>query len=129
MLLFARATPPGSRLLPVGPNPSAGALKTWGTVDRAGTRRIVVINKDPERERVVSLGVGGKTRVARIERLAAPALKSVNLVTLAGQGWGGATTDGELRGKRRTERARVKVGSVAVRVPAGSAALVVVPKG
>ncbi len=127
MLLFSRATPPGSRLVSVGPNPARGALKTWGTVDPAGTTRIVVINKDPLNERVVSLGVGGASRVARIERLSAPKLGSVNNVTLAGQGWGGSTRDGKLRGRRRAERTRVAAGSVPVRMPAGSAALVVVP--
>ena len=47
MLLFDRATPHGARLLPSGPNPPTAPLKTWATLDPEGTRRVVVINKDP----------------------------------------------------------------------------------
>ena len=46
MLLFDRAAPRGSRLLPVGPNQPTSPVKTWATVDPVGTRRIVVLNKD-----------------------------------------------------------------------------------
>ena len=41
---------------------------------------------------------------ARVERLVAPTLKSQNNVTFAGRGYGSKTTDGKLRGTRRTEK-------------------------
>jgi hypothetical protein len=130
MLLFSRAAPPGSRMLQVGPNAPGAKLKTWGTVDRAGTRRFAVVNKDVKTGRKVVLTVpGAAAGVARVSRLTAPSLGSQNNVTFAGQGWGGSTTDGVPRGKRTVERVRVAGGAVRLVVPAGSAALVEVPGG
>ena len=72
MLLFDRATPRGARLLPVGPNVPNAQLKTWATVDGAGTRRVVVVNKDARRPHKVVLRVPGAGDRARVERLAGP---------------------------------------------------------
>ena len=127
MLLFNRATPRGSRLLAVGPNPPGGKLKTWGTVDGEGTRRFVVINKDAEVGRKVVLSVPGARGTARVERMVAPSLKSQNNVTLGGLGWGGSTTDGEPKGKRVIERVEPAGSAVRLVVPAASAALITVP--
>ncbi len=129
MLLFNRATPAGSRLLDVGPNPAGGKLKTWGTVDPRGTRRVVVINKDPVAARKVVLRVSGASRRASVQRLAGPSLKTQNNVTFGGRGWGGSTASGRLRGKPRVERLRARGGAFRVLVPAGSAALVRIPAG
>ena len=70
MLLFDRATPRGARLLPVGPNAPNAQLKTWATVDAAGTRRVVVVNKDAKRPHKVVLRVpgGGRPRPRRAPR-------------------------------------------------------------
>jgi hypothetical protein len=127
MLLFNRATPKGSRLLPVGPNPVTAKLKTWGTIDPAGTRRFVVINKDPSVGRKLVLNAGQGARRATVSRLSAPTLKSQNHVTFAGRGYGGSTTDGRLRGKRRVERLEARGGAFRLVMPPGSAALVEVP--
>jgi hypothetical protein len=124
MLLFNRAAPPGSKLLPVGPNPPGGKLKTWGTIDRKGTRRFVVINKDVQAGRKVVLNVPGGASRARVERLVAPTLRSQNNVTLGGRGWGGSTADGRPKGKRKVERLKAKKKTFRLVVPAGSAALV-----
>lgn len=124
MWLFNRATPDGSRLLPVGPNAPGARLKTWGTIDKKGTRRFVVINKDPQVGRKVVLNAGGGAGRATVERLSAPSLKSQNNVTFGGRGWGGSTTDGLLKGRRKLERVEGSGGTFRVVVPAGSAALV-----
>jgi hypothetical protein len=124
MLMFSRATPPGARLLTVGPNPPGAKLKTWGTIDGRGTRRFVVINKDPKVGRKVVLSVPGSRGRARVERLVAPSLKSQNNVTLGGLGWGGSTRDGEPKGKRAIERVAPQGDALRLVVPAGSAALV-----
>lgn len=126
MLLFNRATPDGSRLLPVGPNPPGGLLKTWATIDPAGTRRIVVINKDHRTTRDVVLKVPSGAPEARIERLTARSLRSTSGVTLGGQGFGQTTKDGLLTGDRVVERLPRQSGAFRVTMAPGSAALVTV---
>jgi hypothetical protein len=130
LMLFNRATPPGAKLLPVGPNAPDAKLKTWGTIDRSGTRRFVVINKDVRTGREVVLRLPrGAGREATVERLLAPTLKSQNNVTFGGRGWGGSTEDGAPKGRRRIERVDLSRGSVRLVVPHGSAALVTVKAG
>jgi hypothetical protein len=129
MLLFDRATPRGARFLPAGPNPSSAHLKTWATIDPVGTRRIVVINKDPGRARTVSLRVPGGAKRARVERLLGPGVTAKQGITLGGQSFGFATSDGKLRGKRSNERVERRSGAFRLDVPAGSAALVTVRRG
>jgi hypothetical protein len=126
MLLFARANPKGAKLLPTGPNPASGRLKTWATIDPAGTRRIVVIKKDTRETRTVALTVPGGARRARVRRLAGPKVTSTRGITFAGQGWGDATFDGAVRGKAKVERVARRRGSFGVVVPPASAALVTV---
>ncbi|HEY3189992.1 MAG TPA: glycosyl hydrolase family protein, partial [Solirubrobacteraceae bacterium] len=116
MLLFDRAAPSGSRLLPVGPRAAGSPLKTWATIDAAGTRRIVVINKDLRATSDVVLRVKGAARAA-VERLTAPSLRSTSNVTLAGQSYGNATRDGLLRGRRRFEALVPRRGALRVRMP------------
>ncbi|MGZ4275663.1 MAG: glycosyl hydrolase family protein [Solirubrobacteraceae bacterium] len=126
MLLFDRAAPRGSRLLPVGPNAPTAAVKTWATVDPSGVRRLVVINKDPAYARKVVLKVPLAKRDATVQRMLAPTLSSTHNVTLAGQGYGSVTKNGLLRGKKVTEPLVAKRGAFTLRMPPGSAALVTV---
>jgi hypothetical protein len=127
MLLFDRATPRGARLLPVGPNVPNAQLKSWATVDGAGTRRIVLVNTDFRRPHKVVLRVPGGGRAGRVERLLAPSVAATKGVTLAGQAYRPQTPDGVLRGRRVFERLVRSSGAFRVLVPAGSAALVTVP--
>jgi Glycosyl hydrolase family 79 C-terminal beta domain len=127
MLLFDRATPAGARLLPVAPNAPDARLKTWATVDRAGTRRIVIVNKDPVAGRKVVLRVPGGASAGTVQRLLAPSIAATSGVTLGGQGYGLDTTDGGLRGRAVAERVVRKLGAFRVVVPPGSAALVRIP--
>ena len=129
MLLFARANPRGARLLPAGPNPSTGLLKTWATIDPAGTRRVVVINKDDVNSRTVALRVPGGARRARVERLLGPSITATRGITFGGQGYGDATFDGKLRGKAKLERLVRRGGAFRLTIPANSAALVTVARG
>ena len=127
MLLFERAAPRGSRLLPIGPTPAGSPLKTWATIDPAGTRRIAVINKDPRATFDLVVRLTGRPGRAAVERLIAPSLGSTGTVTLAGQSYGTATTDGRLRGRRRSEALVDRGGALRVRMPPASAALITVP--
>jgi hypothetical protein len=129
MLLFDRALPAGARLLPVAANSPNAATKTWATIDPAGTRRVVVINKDSERPRQVVLRVPGGGATARVERLSAPSVLSKDGVTFAGQGYGRTTADGVLHGKRVVEPLLRAGGAFRLAMPAGSAALVTIGAG
>jgi hypothetical protein len=126
MLLFSRAAPAGARLLPVGPNSPTGSLKTWGTVDPKGTRRVVVINKSPVKTRRLVLRVPGGGARGKVERLVGPSITATSGITFGGRGYGAATPDGKLRGKVRTERVSRRGGAFRVDVPPATAALVTV---
>jgi len=126
MQLFDQATPRGARLLPAGPNPATASLKTWATVDPAGTRRIVVINKNSAKARRVVLKVPGGGAAARVERLTGPSITATKGIKLAGRSYGVATTDGKLRGKPKVERLKRRGGEFRLDMPAASAALVTV---
>jgi hypothetical protein len=127
MLLFDRALPAGARLLAAAPNSPNAALKTWASVDPAGTRRIVVINKDGARPRQVVLRIPNGGATARVERLSAPSVLSKDGVTFAGQTYGRTTADGVMTGKKVVETAARAGGAFRVAMPPGSAALVTVP--
>jgi hypothetical protein len=129
MLLFNRALPAGAKLLPVGPNSPNAATKTYASLDPAGTRRIVVINKDGERARQVVLKVPGGGAGARVERLSAKSVLSKDGVTFAGQTYGRITSDGVMTGQRVVEPLVRANGAFRLAMPAGSAALVTVPAG
>jgi glycosyl hydrolase family 79 len=129
MLLFNRATPQGSRLLAVGPNAATASLKTWGTVDPAGTRRVVVVNKSPVKTRRLVLRVPGGGARAKVERLVGPSIIATSGITFGGRGYGTATSDGKLRGKVRVERVKRGAGAFRIDVPPASAALVTVRAG
>ena len=127
MLLFNRATPRGSSLLPVGPNPPTSPVKTWATLDPDGTRRIVVINKDSKNDRKVVLTVPGGAGSGSVARLTARSLKSVRGVSFGGQTWGATTYDGLLRGDKVFEPVSVQEsGTFKIEMPKASAALVTV---
>jgi hypothetical protein len=128
MLLFNRATPRGARLLPTGPNPATGPLKTWATIDPAGTRRVVVINKSPARTRRLVLRVPGGGARARVQRLVGPSITATSGITLGGRGYGEATPDGKLRGKPISERVVRRGGAFRLDLPpAGAALLTIAP--
>ena len=126
MLLFDRALPAGARLVPVTPNAPTASTKTWASIDPAGTRRIVIINKDSTRPRQVVLRVAQGAAKARVQRLTAPSVLSKEGVRFAGQSYGRTTRDGRPRGKRVVETVARSRGGFRIAMPPGSAALVTV---
>ena len=93
-------------------------LKTWATIDPVGTRRVVVINKDPRKTDTVVLRVPGGADRARVAAPgSAPSITSTRSVTFGGRGYGDATFDGKLRGKPPTERAGRRNGAFRIDVP------------
>ena len=123
LMLFAQAAPPGARLLRVVPA-SAGPVKTWATRARDGHVRIVLINQDGGRRRVVSVRVAGATGAASLERLQAPRLGSRGGVTLGGESFGASTDTGVL-GSPRPLSVPLVGGGYTVSLPPGSAAMLV----
>ncbi len=125
LLMFARAAPPGSRLLRVTPGSSGGgAVKVWATRATDGTIRVVLINKAP-RARLMEIGLPGRTGRAALERLTAPSLLARSGVALGGQSLGSRTFTGLLSGRRQSFSVDPVDGRYAVKVPAASAAMLV----
>jgi hypothetical protein len=122
MLLFARAFPPGARLLPVNVSPN-GPVKVWATRSQDFQTRVVLINKDPTTSYTVQLQVPGFSSQAHLERLKAPDVSSADGVTLGGQSFGDTTTTGVLPGPPQTETVSPVLGGYTVKLPPASAAL------
>jgi Glycosyl hydrolase family 79 C-terminal beta domain len=124
LLMFAAAAPPGSRLLSVS-GPIGRRLKAWATVAPDGRLRVVLINKDPGRSRLIALSAPRQADgSATVERLQAPSVASSGGVTLAGQSFGEWTSTGRLAGTARVSKVTARGGRYHVSVPAGSAALI-----
>jgi hypothetical protein len=126
MLAFADAAPPGARLVPVSVRTSAN-LTAWATRDRRDRLRVVLINKCLTRGSVENLAVSARhAPTAAVARLLAPAPAARGGVSLAGQAFGPRTFTGRLSGNRQNAVLRAPDRSLLVRVPAASAATVVV---
>ncbi len=123
LLLFARAAPPGSHLVPVaGARPTT--LKAWATASGDGSVRVVLINKDPSRAHVVAIRVPGALGSAMLTRLQAPDVHARAGVTLGGHGFGAETDSGTLSSDG--ERVGAAAGRYTIAVPAGTAALLTI---
>ncbi|MGZ4214575.1 MAG: glycosyl hydrolase family 79 C-terminal domain-containing protein [Solirubrobacteraceae bacterium] len=122
LLLFASAAPPGSRLLRIS-GAQDSALQVWATRTADGHVRVVMINKDTRRARVLALRISGHDQSAALERLRAPGASSTNSVTLAGQSFGTETLTGLLAGTPHVTAVAADSGEYTVKVPAASAAM------
>jgi hypothetical protein len=129
LLMFVRAAPAGSRLLPVSGARDA-TLHLWATQTPDGTLRVLAVNTGTG-ARAVHVAVAGPPTVdavlpvgdAQLQFLTAPSLSSSDGVTLAGQTFGSRTLTGLLGGEAQTPTASPVDGRYEVWVPAGSAAL------
>ena len=121
LMLFARAAPPGSRLLGVS-GQAGGKVKTWATRAADGTIRVIAINKGST-ERDLALRLPGRPGTATLQRLEGPSLAASRSVTLGGQSFGAVTATGELSGDADSEAVKTTDGRYVVHLPAASAAL------
>jgi hypothetical protein len=130
MLMFARAAPPGSRLLALRyrARRHPAALRVWATRDRSGRVRVAMLNDSSRRAATVAVKVPGGAGTADLDRLEAPHINSRSGVTIAGQSFGGRTATGELAGSPRAAVVTRTAGRFVVRLPAASAALLTVPR-
>lgn len=127
LLMFARAAPPGARLLRTHAPPGAGdALRIWATRGTGGTVRIVLINDSPSRAVTLAIRPPGGGTGATLQRLLAPRLGATHGVTIAGQGFGSATATGVLTGNPGVSTLAPIQGRYVVRMPAASAGLLTI---
>jgi Glycosyl hydrolase family 79 C-terminal beta domain len=122
LLLFARATPFPSRILPVATAAGKG-VTAWGTIDASHTVRVVLVNRSARLDRNVRLALPGGPASASVERLLAPGVHAHGHVTLAGERFG---ADGRLHGRPVVGTIARRGGRYALRLPAASAALVTI---
>jgi hypothetical protein len=127
MLMFAHATPPGSRLLRTS-GPAASGLSTWATLGRDGATRVALINKDLRNPRLVAVRAPSGTTAGTVELLRAPSIRATSGITLAGQSFGAQTSTGQLAGPAQIMTLKPARNRFSVRLPAGSAALLTIPR-
>jgi hypothetical protein len=83
LLMFAQSAPAGSVLLPVAGDTDS-SLRVWALRAVDGRTRVVVINKDAESDRSVSLKMPGITGPAALVRLQAPSATAGSGIVLGG---------------------------------------------
>jgi Glycosyl hydrolase family 79 C-terminal beta domain len=122
LMLFGRAAPPGSRLLPTS-HPPDDEFRTWATRGSRGTVRVVLINDSVSRALTLAVRPPRPVGSAALERLTAPGLTATSGVTLAGQTFGSVTTTAVLSGTPRVSALQPIQNRYVVEVPPASAAL------
>jgi hypothetical protein len=132
LVMFARAAPPGSRLLSVGaPAGSEPWLRVWATQATDGTVRVLLLDDSPTAARSVQLrlpaGIGAGA--GNLVRLRAPSVGARDGVTLGGQSFASQSGTGMLAGAPQTTAVTPVGGAVQVALPAGSATLLTLPAG
>jgi hypothetical protein len=122
LLMFARAAPPGSRLLPVN-RVNAGQVRAWAVAAPRHSLRVVLINDDLRNGRWVIVRPPPPLRGALLQRLDAPSAYARKDITLAGQSFGPRTHTGLLAGSPDVISLQPVGGEYVVRLPPASAAL------
>jgi hypothetical protein len=120
LLMFARATPPGSRLVPVSATPAR--LRVWATSSPDGRIRVVLINKAAAGTVAVRLRLPS-ARAGSVQRL----VSTGGGARLGGRSFGSQTRTGILDAPNQTSVVKPSRGTYVVDVPAMSAALLTVP--
>jgi Glycosyl hydrolase family 79 C-terminal beta domain len=122
LLMFAKAFPPGARLL--NTSAPAGPVKIWATQAPEGRLRVTLINKDTANAAHLQLQLPGPQTPARAQALTAPSVSSRSGVTYGGQTFGSSTSTGTLPPPHSTTVGPL-LGRYSVDLPAGSALLLI----
>ncbi len=127
--LFARAAPPGSRLLKVHGGGRWPGLSVWATRAPDGSVRVLLDNENRSRGGNVGLRAPAGTQgPVTLVRMRAPGVHASRGVTIGGASFGARTYTGVL-GQPRVEDVQRSRGAYSVSVPVASAALVTFPHG
>jgi hypothetical protein len=108
LLMFARATPPGAKLLRVA-SAQRPDIKIWVTRAPDGVTRAVLINKSQVHNQILTVRLPGASKPAALMRLRAP---NIQATTGAGLNAAGQVSDVD--------------GRYTLRLPAGSAAMLTI---
>jgi glycosyl hydrolase family 79 len=92
LLFFQQATLHGTRMLSMTASTNAN-IKTWATIDKQNTVRVVVINKDESFDGTINISVPGYSGTAQVSRLTASNYQATDGISIGGQ-----TFDGSLDG-------------------------------
>lgn len=121
MLTFARAFPPGARLLRL--SAPSGAVKAWATRSTHGQMQVVLINKNPDSPVTVRLALPGVPAPLTSQSLTAPSVSATGGVSLGGETFGSSTSTGALPVNRHPAQVAAVQGYYSVTLPGGSALL------
>jgi hypothetical protein len=127
LLMFAQATPPGSRLLRVSGS-AAARVSTWATRGRDGKTRVVVINKSTRNPRPVAIKAPAGATTATMELMRAPSITAKTGITIGGRGFGAQTSTGEPAGTPQTPTLERVRHAYRFKLPPASAALVTISR-
>ncbi|HET9720319.1 MAG TPA: glycosyl hydrolase family 79 C-terminal domain-containing protein [Solirubrobacteraceae bacterium] len=123
-LMFARAAPPGSRILKV----EAGGqrhVRVWATRTGDGSERVLMLNDDPSSSRQAQVALAGAGSTGRVERLVAPSVYATSGVSLGGRSFGASTSTGVLAAPSQ-QTVKARNGQFTLALPAGSATLLTI---
>jgi hypothetical protein len=126
LLMFARAAPPGSKLLQIRGVTNA-SQPVWAVRTAQGQLHVVLINQRASGSETVTVRTGSHASAATVQRLSAPSLSAEQGETIGGQSFGAQTTTGLPAGGVQSTSATAVRGGYRVTVPAHSAALLSVP--
>ena len=131
LLMFARAVPPGSRLLTASalvPGQLPPTLRMWATRAPSGRVSVVLINESRRRPVTVAVRAPTAAGSASAIRLRAPRADARTGITLGGQTFGASTTTGDLAGTPRAVTLTAIQHRFVVRLPPVSATLITVAR-
>jgi hypothetical protein len=120
-LMFAQAAPAGSRLVRIIAG-SQTSMRAWATLAPDHRTRVLVINDSLTSSALALIRAPGGAGPAALERLRARNAYATGGITLGGESFGTPTTTGVLPAAVHQVVSR-RGGTYAVRLPAGSAAL------
>jgi hypothetical protein len=124
LLMFAKAVPPGARLVALSKSGTA-PTQVWATRAPDGTIRVVVMNLASQPQSV-AVNAGASLGRGKLERLEGSSLTTTSGVTLGGQTFGSETTTGRLRGRPRIFTVRPRGHDYLVSMPPLSAAMLTI---